>query len=365
MMEHIQDDAVILLDKKGNVLNWNKGAEKIKGYIEEEIVGKSFKVFYLPEDRHKHLPEKMIREARETGKASFEGWRIRRDGTVFWGSVLITALHDEKKKVIGFSKITRDLTEHKLTRDKMQQYTSELEFQNRELEQFAYIASHDLQEPLRKIQTFVELLESHVKDEELPRKYFEKIKCSAQRMSELIKDVLDYSKLSAADKLFTDTDLNEVLEKVCNDFELMIEEKKAKIIISPLPVVKGISLQLGQLFSNLLSNALKFCSRPPIVRISAKMLSGSKSKKIAGLKPERDYLHIKFKDNGIGFEQQYALQIFTIFQRLNYKQNYNGTGIGLALCKKIVENHHGCITASGAVNKGATFNIYLPVSGDL
>jgi PAS domain S-box-containing protein len=361
MIEEEHDYAVILLDKKGNVLNWNKGAEKIKGYV-EEIIGKNFKVFYLPEDRSNRLPEKMIKEACENGKSMHEGWRIRKDGTVFWGHIMITALFDESKNIIGFSKITRNLTEQKQARDKMEQYTTELEFQNKELEQFAYIASHDLQEPLRKIQTFVELLEHNIKDEALSKKYFDKIKVSARRMSDLIKDVLDYSRLSTTDKIFEDTDLNEVIGNVCNDFKSMISEKKAKIRTDHLPVVKGIPLQLCQLFSNLMSNSLKFCVRQPVVRVSAKLLSEREAKKINELKPEIKYLHIKFKDNGIGFEQQYAMQIFTIFQRLDHKQCYNGTGIGLALCKKIVENHHGCIKAFGMVNQGATFHIYLPYS---
>lgn len=360
MTEEIHDYAVILLDRKGNVLNWNKGAEKIKGYAEEEILGRSFRLFYVPEDRSSRLPERMIKEAREKGKALYEGWRIRKDGSLFWGSVLITALHDENKKIIGFSKITRDLTRQKLARDKMQQYTSELEFQNRELEQFAYIASHDLQEPLRKIQTFVGLLEKNIRDEELSKKYFDKIKTSARRMSELIRDVLDYSKLSAAEKVFTETDLNDVFMKVCTDFELLIAEKHAKIVIRQLPVIRCIPLQMGQLFSNLLSNSLKFSSEKPVISVSSRRLPKQELKKIRELDAASEYIHLKFKDNGIGFEQQYDKQIFTIFQRLNQKRDCDGTGIGLALCKKIVENHNGLITVTSAVNNGATFNVYLP-----
>src|SRR5690606_19160369 len=193
MIEEVEDYAILLLNKDGIIQNWNLGAEKIKGYKEEEIVGKNFRTFYLDEDRKNNFPEKLINQAKEDGKAMHEGWRLRKDGSKFWGYIVITALHDEDGKVIGFSKVTRDLTERKLAEDKMLEYAKNIEIRNKQLEEYAYIASHDLQEPLRKIQIFTELLEKNLKDEKAAKMSLNKIRASAIRMSKLIKDVLRYS----------------------------------------------------------------------------------------------------------------------------------------------------------------------------
>lgn len=360
MIEEVQDYAILVLDTEGTILNWNKGAEKIKGYTEKEIVGKSFTIFYRPEDQKTQLPQRLIREATEKGRATNEGYRIRKDGTVFWGSISITALHDERGQVIGFSKVTRDLTERKMAEDKMKKYNAELEFQNRELEQFAYIASHDLQEPLRKIQMFSGMLERNLDDPELVKRYFEKINSSAERMSDLIRSVLNYSRLSKTDEYFTAVDLNAILQHVLTDFELLIEEKNAQVKCDKMPLVKAIPLQINQLFSNLVGNSLKFTEGSPVLTIKARIVTGAEIPFENNLEPASAFIELVFSDNGIGFDQKYASQIFTIFQRLNQRTDYLGTGIGLALCKKIVENHHGFITALSEPGRGASFYIYLP-----
>ncbi len=180
-------------------------------------------------------------------------------------------------------------------------------------------------------------------------------------MSKLINDVLNYSKLSYSKKDYTEIDLNKVFEAVTNDFELMIQEKNATIRSGNLPTVSGIPLQLTQLFYNLMSNALKFCDKSPLIDISSKKLLPDEVNSIPQLNHSLNYYQILFSDNGIGFDQKYATQIFTIFKRLNWNHSsYEGTGIGLALCNKIVENHNGFICAKGEENKGATFEIYLP-----
>jgi light-regulated signal transduction histidine kinase (bacteriophytochrome) len=233
---------------------------------------------------------------------------------------------------------------------------------NHELEQFAYIASHDLQEPLRKIQVFSELLKEHLEEKEVADKYFEKINDSARRMASLIRDVLHYSRLSKAPEQLASVDLNKVLQNVTTDFDLLIEQKKAVVKVPELPVIKGVTAQLQQLFSNLMGNALKFADKEqPEITVTSRMLSATEIAERPKLDPALQYVQICFADNGIGFEQQYAQQIFVIFQRLNDKHRYKGTGIGLALCKKIVENHHGTIAAKGELGKGATFEIIFPV----
>ncbi|WP_343692598.1 ATP-binding protein [Chitinophaga sp.] len=265
--------------------------------------------------------------------------------------IRITRLHNHAVEILQQS--AQDLEQ------KVDERTAELLRKNNELEQFAYIASHDLQEPLRKIRTFSELLQNSMQGNGTQvNHYFEKIQSSAARMTALIKDVLEYSRLSDPDARFVDTDLQAILKNTLTDFELLIEQKGALIQCDALPVVKGIPLQLQQLFTNLIGNSLKFSDKDPLIKISVAAVS---EEDVPGeLSKEQEYIKLTFQDNGIGFEQQFSDRIFTIFQRLNDKKTYAGTGIGLALCKKIVENHHGLIQAEGELQKGATFTVYLP-----
>lgn len=269
-----------------------------------------------------------------------------------------------------------DITERKSTEQKLQTFSDELETKVRErtadliqtniqLEQFAHAASHDLQEPLRKIVTFSNRLQAkhHSEFSEEVSSYLKKIEDASIRMSRLIQDLLNYSSLLDHEKLFAPTDLDETLKDILNDFELLIDQKKAVINSDTLPIIEAIPLQMNQLFYNLISNALKFSVKdtPPIIDISFRLLPEKELKKYKGLNPKLAYCEIIFKDNGIGFEQKYAEQIFTIFQRLNQQSLYQGTGIGLALSKKIVENHHGEIFVKAKENAGAAFHIILPV----
>jgi two-component system, chemotaxis family, CheB/CheR fusion protein len=263
----------------------------------------------------------------------------------------VTAIKIAEKKL---QKANRDLKE----------LNTNLLRSNQELEQFAYITSHDLQEPLRKIQTFVELIGKANVDPLALNKYLEKIGNCAARMSLLINDVLNYARLIKADQGFVETDLNDVLKTVMTDLELVIEQKGARILSPNLPVVSGMPLQLQQLFSNLISNSIKFCEQSPVIKITYEMISREDVARIERLNEEAGYVKLTFKDNGIGFDQQYASRIFTIFQRLNHKDSYSGTGIGLAFCKRIVENHHGVILASSKVDGGSTFEVYLPLRSE-
>lgn len=235
---------------------------------------------------------------------------------------------------------------------------------NENLEQFATIASHDLQEPLRKIQTFSALLnERHSKDlgggaAEL----INKITLSVRRMSGLIYDVLNFSKVLDA-SVFERVDLNNILKNVKNDFDLLIEQKKAVITHDDLPVIKAVRLQMNQLFYNLLGNALKF-SRPdlaPVINISYGVAAASEVKKYTSLDSAVSYGEIIFSDNGIGFSDKFSEQVFLIFQRLNARSHFEGTGIGLALCKRIVLNHKGEIFVHSREGSGSLFHVLLPL----
>ncbi|MEO7523061.1 MAG: ATP-binding protein [Ferruginibacter sp.] len=267
-----------------------------------------------------------------------------------------------EEKIYGVLILSHDITDIMDANEKLKELNIELEKSNRDLEQFAFIASHDLQEPLRKIHIFNDMLGESFHDEQNMRKYQAKINQSAKRMQDLIMDVLNFSRISKSEEAFTQNDLNVVFEHLKNDFELLINEKAAVIHYERLPVVPGISLQLLQLFSNLVSNSLKYCDKKPVITISSHQLTSLEIKANKKLHVDTAYVEIKFSDNGIGFEAKYQEQIFTIFQRLHSKQAYSGTGIGLALCRKIVENHHGIISAEGEPGAGATFTIILPTS---
>jgi two-component system, chemotaxis family, CheB/CheR fusion protein len=239
-----------------------------------------------------------------------------------------------------------------------------LEKSNANLEQYATIASHDLQEPLRKIRTFSTLLNRRhsqgIAGE--AKELLQKIDLAAERMSILIEDVLNFSKI-LDESVFENTDLNVILRNVIGDFDLRITEDHAVIDAGRLPVIQAVHLQMNQLFYNLLSNALKF-SRPgvpPVIRISGKPLAMEEIRKHPALKESKEYVEITFEDNGIGFDQQFSRQIFQIFQRLHRNEQFQGTGIGLALCEKIVFNHHGDISAGAEEGKGASFRIILPL----
>ena len=359
MIAEIQDYAIILLDPEGNIVNWNAGAQMIKGYS-SEIIGSNFNVFYTAEDRKRKLPETLLDYARTHGKANHEGWRVRKDGSTFWGYIVITALHDKSGALIGFSKVTRDLTEKKMAEDRLVAYANELENRNRELEQFAYVTSHDLQEPLRKIRTFTEIIQKNEGNPAVVSRYFEKINRSAERMTNLIKSVLNYSRLSRGNGGFVDVDLNEIMTQVQADFELLIAEKNATVQVDNLPVIRGDHQQLEQLFSNLVSNALKFTNSDPVIRIQSRSVGHEQIINRPEHVPDQRYVEVLVADNGIGFEPRYADLIFTMFQRLQDTQDYAGTGIGLALCKKIIENHQGFITATSEPGKGANFYVYFP-----
>jgi signal transduction histidine kinase len=210
---------------------------------------------------------------------------------------------------------------------------------------------------------FTDRLSEELKEKsESVNRYIEKIEHAARRMSNLIRDVLSYSRLSQLENSYIPTDLNEVVAQVRTDLELIIEEKGAVIESDKLPVISGNALQLHQLFANLVNNALKFSDRKPVVQIRSANATAADVNK-AGLAPNTAFVKIEVIDNGVGFDQQYADKVFTLFQRLHQDKKYGGTGIGLALCKKIVTNHGGQISAESVPGTGSTFTIFLPVQG--
>lgn len=258
------------------------------------------------------------------------------------------------------------ITNEELHKRNVELNTSQQELRkvNEQVQEFAFISSHDLQEPLRKIETFADLL-SHPEANlnEYAKKYSEKINDSAARMSALVKDLLHFSILIKNDNRHrVNVDLHEILKKVIEDFEVKIESKKARIDLLALPVIKAEPVQMDQLFHNLISNALKFCSQNPLITISSRSSTLNDPLIHPELAKGTDYVSISVSDNGIGFDQQYVTKIFSLFQKLNDRKDSKSTGAGLALCKKIVEDHKGFIFATGKMNEGATFTVFLPAN---
>lgn len=259
--------------------------------------------------------------------------------------------------------VTIDITEDVLKNQDIAKQNKILEATNKELQAFNYVASHDLQEPLRKIQTFI----SRLKDKELNnltdsgKEYLSRITSSAERMRTLIDDLLQFSRTTRTEKNYETCDLNQLVDNAKSDLAQTIEEKHAIINVAELPTLPVIPFQIQQLFTNFIGNSLKYSKPnvPPIIDIQVAKVAAT-TEEIIPKNIKSKFYKISIQDNGIGFEQQYAERIFTLFSRLHNKDEYAGTGIGLAICKKIVENHNGYITASGIPDKGSVFTVYLP-----
>jgi len=265
--------------------------------------------------------------------------------------------------IISFLLIFLELKKRIKFQHQLENKIEELNRSNADLEQFAYVSSHDLQEPLRKIRAFSDrLVRKHTLNED-GKDTLDKIISSAERMQTLINDLLDFSRLvKKKESSFQEVDLQLVINRVVNDLSIKIEEKKAHLIIGKMPYLWGIPFQINQLFLNLISNALKFTKDevPPVITISYEKVRGEEVSGIEKIRKDRDYHKIKVIDNGIGFEDQYAEKIFVIFQRLHARNHYEGTGVGLAICRRIMTNHNGFIFAKSQINEGASFTLYFP-----
>ena len=381
---HSSDDAIISKNLEGIVNSWNEGARRIFGYEAHEMIGQPV-TRLIPADRLDEEPLILERLKRGERVDHFETKRITKDGTILDISLCISPVRDREGRIIGASKIARNITDQKeaeriisegkerfrleleatvqeRTRE-LAELNSSLAKSNHELEQFAYIASHDLQEPLRKIHVFSELLEEGISrgaDAASLTKNLNRIKSASVRMTRLIRDVLEYSRLSRSELAPAPVDLNEIMRDVMVEFDLSVTEKKAQISVAPLPVINGIRVQFHQLFRNLIGNSLKFSQQQPCISVGVEKAVRAELPQILRSRGATKFFRITLQDNGIGFEQQHANTIFGIFQRLNSQDAYSGSGIGLALCKKIAENHGGAITAASTPGKGATFNVFLP-----
>jgi len=359
-------------DISDNEITWSDELYKIYGLSKGKFKP-SYEIFLQsvhPDDRD-YTNEIIHRAYKDHQPFNYYHRIVRPDGDIRIILAHGEVITNEKGEAIKMSGTGQDVTEIKMAEDMLKKTSLELEQKNKELERsnnelasFSYIASHDLQEPLRKIQTFSERI-LQMENERLSdggKDHFKRIQSSAKRMQILIEDLLSYSRVNTTDKHFEQTDLNTLLEEVKNELSDIIHAKNAIIDVAPLPPFEIIPFQFRQLLTNIISNSIKFSKQDcrPHVSIKAKFVKGDLIDEPEA-DPEKTYYHLSFEDNGIGFEQKFGKKIFEIFQRLHGRYEYPGTGIGLAICKKIVENHYGFITANGRMNEGARFDIYLPV----
>ncbi|MDB5231033.1 MAG: domain S-box protein [Chitinophagaceae bacterium] len=354
----------------------NKALEKILGYDPAEVIENGVTFFSgivhpddLPgiiEKNTKALEEANANPPADGNEMVVEfKYRMRhKNGNYHWFHTYGTIFdRNQEKKVEHVLNVSIDITEQEEAEQALQQKNLQLQQSNSSLEEYAYVASHDLKEPMRKIATFSDRLLRAEYDNlsEESRQYLEKIMNSAKRMQHMANELLGISIISG-NKSFANTNLDEILHDVIETLEFKIQEKNVKIEADTLPTVKVVPGQFRQLFLNLLNNALKFTANKenPYIKIKAEYLSPKQVSSYHILHAEK-YLKISIADNGIGFDNQFSNKIFAIFQRLHSKSDYEGTGIGLAICKKIAENHGGTISAYGVVNQGATFTIIIPV----
>jgi two-component system, LuxR family, sensor kinase FixL len=345
------------LDLQGRTTFVNPAAAKITGWKVEELVGK------LESEIFHRLPANDAEaDADPTTQADYQLF-YRKDGSSFPAEYVRTPIR-EKDKEVGAVVIFKDITERKRAEETLSRKAAELARSNAELEQFAYVASHDLQEPLRKIQAFGDRLKTKCDAVNLQdgRDYLERMQSAAARMQTLINDLLTFSRVISASQPFVPVDLNQVVKGVLSDLEVRIEQKKATVEVGDLPTIEGDPLQMRQLLQNLIGNALKFQppSSQPVVKIQARLLKSP----FVGTPQEDPYAEqceFTIQDNGIGFDEKYLDKIFAVFQRLHGRNEYEGTGVGLAVCRRITDRHGGTITAKSKAGEGATFTVTLPV----
>ena len=356
LIDQAKDYAIYLLDTEGRITSWNSGAERIKGYQAREIIGEHISCFYLPEDRASGKPERDLATAQKEGRYEERGWRLRKDGSRFWAMLLITALHDSEGRLVGFSKITRDLTERKLAEDQirmlnegLQKRNNELGQLNKELESFTYSVSHDLRAPLRHIDGFSKiLLEDYGRElTGEAREFLTFIRDGTREMSQLVDDLLNLARVGRKELSLQVAVLDVIVAEEVSALKAENPSRAIEWNIEPLPFVECDPSLMKLVFRNLLSNAVKFTGprQPAIIEVGS-IRQG-----------DNDVLFVR--DNGVGFDMKHVGKLFGVFQRLHRQEDFEGTGIGLAIVQRIVHKHHGRVWAEAELNKGAAFYFTL------
>jgi PAS domain S-box-containing protein len=342
-------DALFVIDADGRIRVINGAVTTLLGYTDSDVMGRSIDTLE-PHDLDDTISRTLAELSRRGPIRDQERVFRDRNGRKIDVSISISPISEHGEQS-GAVVIARDIRERKKADEELREFTKRLEQSNRELEDFAYVASHDLQEPLRKIQAFGDLLESKYAESLPPqaRDYIGRMRSAAKRMGVLINDLLTFSRVTTKGQPFVPVNLEQIAQEVAHDLEIRLHDAGGHIYIGELPTIDADPLQMRQLLQNLAGNALKFF-RPgiaPLVRIDA-AVSDSRCR-------------ITVEDNGIGFEEKYAERIFQMFERLHGRGSYEGTGIGLAICRRIAERHGGTIEARSKPGEGSTFTVTLPL----
>ncbi len=357
-------------DLTGRITFVNPAAARITGWRIEDMLGKTEEEIFFPlKSRGTAKGAALLKN--EKGEYLSEQAFYRRDGSSFPVEYLRSDIR-EKDKTVGAVVMFKDITERKLAEDKLAHKAAELARSNAELEQFAFVASHDLQEPLRKIQAFGDRLKLKCEAVQLQegRDYLDRMQNAAARMQTLINDLLTFSRVISSSQPFVPVDLGAVTREVLVDLEHRIEKTQARVEVGTLPTIHADPLQMRQLLQNLIGNALKFQApnNVPVVKIDAQMVTRDQISEEAVFpkppptaRPDDKFCVLTVQDNGIGFEEQYLEKIFAVFQRLHGRSEYEGTGVGLAVCRRITDRHDGLITAQSKPGEGAIFIVILPL----
>jgi len=356
LIEAVTDYAIFSIDPNGFVTSWNSGASRLKGYESEEIIGQHFSKFYVPDDAAAGLPKKVLETAARDGHYEGEGWRVKKNGERFWSSVVVTPIRDEEGGLVGFSKITRDVTDRKILLDQLREHSKELELRvrereqtNAELEAFSYSVSHDLRAPLRAIEGFTDIIRQDYAEtlSEEVKESLGHIATAAARMNRLVQDLLNYSRLSRIDLKTEIVSVKSTVSDACHQLEPNVRSR-ISVSADPRLQVRAHAAVLSQVIFNLLNNAVKFTKpgMPPQVEVSA-FERGNR-------------VHILVRDEGIGIAPQHQERIFKVFERLHNAEEYPGTGIGLAIVQRGIARLGGTVTLRSELGKGSTFEIQLP-----
>jgi PAS domain S-box-containing protein len=329
----------------GRIVTWNAGAERIKQYRAAEIIGEHFSRFYTPEDVAAGDPERALEVAAAEGRSESDGWRVRRDGSRFWANAVITALREPSGRLLGFAKITRDMSERRNGEQSLRQHAAELEAANAELDAFAYSVSHDLRAPLRSIDGFSQaLLEDYAPQlDDVAKGYLSRVRVASQRMATLIDDLLGLSRVTRAELQRQPVNLSELARLIMAEVASRDPDRRADFVVASDVVVQGDAQLLRVVLENLIGNAWKYTRGRPDARIEFGVVTGAS---------ETAYY---IRDNGAGFDMAYVHKLFGVFQRLHTAAEFEGTGVGLAIVQRIIRRHGGRVWAEGAVGEGATF----------
>ncbi|MBI4383311.1 MAG: PAS domain S-box protein [Nitrospinae bacterium] len=345
-------DSVISTDMDGHITGWNKGAERLFGYSAQEAMGKHISLLYS-EDHFQFLEEHVIAPLKAKGRHEAEVLCKHKSGKLFYIHLSLSLLRDENETAYGMIGYSMDISDRKIAERMFKRYAAELERSNRELDEFASIAAHDLKEPMRKVLTFGGLLWEKYSSLLVPeaRDYLERMRKAAERMQLYLNDLLKFSRTAAQPRVMEPVDLAELAAETLCDLEARIAASGAQIHIGPLPKIVADRFLIQQLFQNLLANALKFHKQgePPVVHLDSRPIDGAS-------------WEIVFRDNGIGFDSKLVGELFLPFKRLHGRSKYDGSGMGLAICKKIVDYHKGTIAAQSSPGNGAVFIVTLPDS---